>query len=438
MKKILTSNGKPLIQDGKVFLSDGGGGATITTKGGWQGTTVPTSGMVEKIYLNTNLSIDEVVDICSSLNFVEMDGAEIWACFTDETMENVLIAMIKMSASETGLPDDIYMIITSQGFIFQTYDINDYGFTGWKPDYTGVEEINIENQLSVLAPMINFTPENDKANGLFSITPFIMYEGEPIELSGEYQESLIEIEKNGTTNIKEMVITNKEIPLKIKTNVPIPEGYIKPNLTLTITENGEYEVSQCKKVIAKIINNNEDLLLTSGLKTYENNSITRLRSYALAAYNGLTQVSFPKVTTIGSSSFYVNRSINSVSFPEATRIDNLAFSQCTNLVTTYFPKVRSIGASAFHTCESLVSLRFPLCERIEGHTFYDCEALTDIYFGYNGVVDIMNNDNLTFSAVSVGVKIHVRSEYASQYESNSKWINYISNGRVVIVGDYTD
>jgi hypothetical protein len=41
-------------------LSSGSGSATVTTKARWNGTAVPTSGYVDKIYINPNVTIDEL------------------------------------------------------------------------------------------------------------------------------------------------------------------------------------------------------------------------------------------------------------------------------------------------------------------------------------------------------------------------------------------
>lgn len=197
MKKIITSNGKPLIQDGKVFLSDGGGGgAVIKTEGGWQGTAVPESGLVDKVYFNTNLSVEEVVEIVKNLNYLFFDGLYVSVCFTDAPMQQVIV-IIKIPASEIGTTEDVYLMQVSfdqeNPYYFQTIDIAELGWVGWNPNITGVIDVNMENILSAVAPQVGYIPENNNLSKILSSTPFVKSSGEPVSLSGEYDGSSITI-----------------------------------------------------------------------------------------------------------------------------------------------------------------------------------------------------------------------------------------------------
>lgn len=137
------------------------------------GTPVPTSGMVEKIYVNTNLSVDEVVAILKTLNFVDdpmsEDDTLLWSCFTDETMDNAIAILYHPS-------EEVYRIysideVNSYPLLFNSEQGTDY-FYGWNPDFDGLVSLNMENQLYSVGPSINLIPENEKAANLFSITPF--------------------------------------------------------------------------------------------------------------------------------------------------------------------------------------------------------------------------------------------------------------------------
>jgi hypothetical protein len=87
----------------------------------WQGTVVPNSGYVDKVYFNTNLSVDEVVAICETLTFVPADGYDIWACLTDSLMSNG-IAIMKMTEMYYAIAHNIDGVAT---FLFSNFEEDD-------------------------------------------------------------------------------------------------------------------------------------------------------------------------------------------------------------------------------------------------------------------------------------------------------------------------
>ena len=176
----------------------GGGGAVIKTKGDWVGTAVPESGLVDKVYFNTSLSVDEVVEIAKNRNYLLYDGMYVSVCFTDATMQKVIV-IIKVPANTFGNAEDTYLIQVAFDqenlYYFQTFDVNGEGWVGWNPNIAGVVDVNMENMLSAIAPQVGYIPENNNLSKIFSITPFVKSSGESVSLSGEYDGTPITIEK---------------------------------------------------------------------------------------------------------------------------------------------------------------------------------------------------------------------------------------------------
>lgn len=111
-----------------------------------QATTVPSNAFIEKVYINVDLSIEEVVSIIDSANltynfsskYTVVDGIEI---------SNML--------GKT--------IIVNNEVIFREADSMNTGvFVGWKEDFNGIVAVNKQN---------SYGTQNDALSSLFSITP---------------------------------------------------------------------------------------------------------------------------------------------------------------------------------------------------------------------------------------------------------------------------
>lgn len=140
-------------------------------RGGWNGTTVPNSGTVEKVYFNTNLSVDEVVNILSNLEY-NMNGTAYMGL--SNSTNDKYIQFIN-SDNFYGILDSI-----SGGFIFANTTFSDLGvdFEGWKSGYIGIIDFNdtaISNQ-----DIFEIGTQNSQLSSLFSTTPFVKGE-EPVE-----------------------------------------------------------------------------------------------------------------------------------------------------------------------------------------------------------------------------------------------------------------
>lgn len=145
-----------------------------------------------------------------------------------------------------------------------------------------------------------------------------------------------------------------------KVNVDgIPDEYIVPSGTLTITENGTHDVTSYASAVVEVEGSGgdtsmEDDLVSGKLNMYYENS---------------------RVTTIGRGAFYYNDNVIGVNCPAVTTISSSAFTKC-DVRTVNFPAVKSIHYEAFYGCSSLTAVDFPLLEYIDSRAFISCTALT--------------------------------------------------------------
>ena len=194
MKKILTSNGKPLFKDGKLLASSrGGGSATVTTKAGWFGTTVPNTGHVDKVYFNTALSVEEVLNIITNIEYhtIEVSSIGIYGLLYSFPIS---IIIFKYSDEDYTIQSAEYGVIWSS--IIRENDGRPKA--GWyldKDELTINLDVNnvvgdevIDTNFQVLLGA-SVGEQNDKLSTLFSTTPFTYEEANEVMLTGDYDGS---------------------------------------------------------------------------------------------------------------------------------------------------------------------------------------------------------------------------------------------------------
>ena len=346
----------------------GGGGAYIATIGGYTGTAVPESGLVDKVYINTALTIEQFKELAQKLNFVLLKDVYVSACVSDDTMQRA-VAIMKYPKEALGVEEDVYLVAVMgfdyEGqFCFQTQDLLGTGWVGWDPSFTGVVNVNIQNLIALIGPYIGYTPENENLKGLFSTTPFVTVEGELITLSGEYKETKLEIVENGITNIKENVVANKEIPLTIKVDVPIPEGYIVPTGAIEITQIGTTDVTNYataqvndNNLVAENIRKDKTILGVKGTLVEEYRLAKKIKQSQSAAYLF--------------SGFNTSNWEDMIKFEETSRCKEFdgMFASCST--ATVFPLIdTSMGirfSSMYEMCRAGTS--FPLIDTSNGQFF---------------------------------------------------------------------
>lgn len=161
------------------------GHETVASEGGWQGTAVPNTGYVEKVYFNTALStLDEFIAIASQITNYDDGG---YIVLSNSDMSSNIILMYMPEENYYGILDlegkNIYLAFGNLA--------TDFGFEGWNPNLTNPFVFNSE-AVSNLEGM-SIGAENDKLSSLFSTTPFV-------QSSGGEKTTLYQMNADGTLN----------------------------------------------------------------------------------------------------------------------------------------------------------------------------------------------------------------------------------------------
>lgn len=394
-KRILIKNGKALIDEtGKVLVSENtGGSATIKTQGSWAGTPVE-NGYVENVYLNTNLSIDEVINIIESANLT----------FNEEGMYLLYYTADETSVLALAYFSGLCMIanIMTEQFYFHNIDneevVSVSGFAkGWNPNITMPIAINGE---------VVSGGENDKISSLISTSQFEYTEGTPVELSGEYEETTITISEKGKYNLEDLIVNEKKIPFKIV-------GDFKDTIDF-ITDRMNF--------LTELVNDEIDII----------------QAYGCAGCDNLINVDLPNLSNAQNYAFADCYNLITVNLPNLSYADSFAFTHC-GFEEINLPKLESVHTGAFQGCDDLKKIYLASVNYIGGHSFYMCSNLTDIYIGYDGVPNLSHSQWFDLAGTTQGyINVHVRSDYADQYASAPNWSSLITDGKIKIVGDYTD
>lgn len=146
----------------------------------------------------------------------------------------------------------------------------------------------------------------------------------------------------------------------------IPNEYIIPSGTLSISENGTHNVTQYASVNVNIASSGgggsgggeeEVAALLGNTMTELNNSIvTSLRIRACQGATSLVTANLPSVTKLGSYAFYQCSGLARFKMPNLTTVSTQAFASCTKLQHADCGKLASIPAQTFNACPALTEL----------------------------------------------------------------------------------
>lgn len=137
---------------------------------------------------------------------------------------------------------------------------------------------------------------------------------------------------------------------------------------------------------------NLPLFVSSGVSTFEDNTITKIRSYAF--YDNRANV--------------VTNPITSVSCSSVTEVGANCFTHCSSLQTISLPSLVTVGASSFEGCSSLTSLPLPSTVTTIGDGSYSsCTAVTEFtipsgvtYISDSAFKNITNAEVVNYNATN--------------------------------------
>ena len=206
----------------------------------WIGTPVPVDGItnVEKIYINTNLSAEEVMELFDQVSFVEYSSYSRCHIFGNglstlclQKQPNGTCCILNLYASSG---DQASMIPFLYAYTPEGFDlIAQQGLSaGWQPNFKGYIEINNVSDLTNENGDVAYGADNDKLSSLFSTTPFVKAKPETV------QEAFAEIanairEKNG----EEGTMKSYDMPDKIRA---LPNGAVVKTYGATVVPNSGY------------------------------------------------------------------------------------------------------------------------------------------------------------------------------------------------------
>lgn len=196
----------------------------------WKGTAVPNTGLCPDIYLNTNLSVDEVKALLDTIiTFTDMgDGFFIYLVSLANYQDGNTTEPVQINIAKINTDYMIAVIYSTGANVVFSSSIDIRGFEGWLSTFNGIAEFGQFN--ATFTNDFSGNPvgtENDKLSSLFSITPF----EEEVTLEGFLTDCCDAVrEKEGTVD----KILALDIPSRIRAlfegiieveELPLPSGW---------------------------------------------------------------------------------------------------------------------------------------------------------------------------------------------------------------------
>lgn len=246
------------------------------------------------------------------------------------------------------------------------------------------------------------------------------------------------IQPSGTKSITANGTHDAKAFESVSVNVPIPEGYIQPSGTKEITGNGTHDVTAYASVNVNVAASGGDpkALLDAALSntlTAIDSTVTSVVAYACRGLSKLKTVNIPNATSIGTYAFYYCTAMSSLNAPNATSLGTYALYNCDALTSVNFPKVTAITQNSLYSCGKLKKADFGAASSIATSAFAYCEALTTLILRRTSAICTLSNKNaFTGTPIEDGTGyVYVPAALLSNYTSASNWSTYAAQIRAI-------
>lgn len=283
--------------------------------------------------------------------------------------------------------------------------------------------------------------------------------------------------KTGNTG----TLTLDQMPTEIEsieTETEIPDGYIIPTGSVTITENGTHDVTEKASVVVAVpeteitLQNKEitengtyiadtgydglgqvtvnvassggeiseedyiDMLLTTTVAVIDSN-VTTVRTYACYNMTTLATINLPLATNIGTYAFYNCANLTSVNAPNVSTLGTYVFARCSKLTEINLPLVTRVNTGCFDTCSALKIADFAVASQVTPQSFKSTTSLKALILRKADAIATLSNVNaFTSSTIASGTGyIYVPRALVDTYKAATNWSTYASQFRAL--EDYT-
>ena len=166
----------------------------------------------------------------------------------------------------------------------------------------------------------------------------------------------------------------------------IPEDYIIPSGTVSITENGTHDVREAASVEVNVASGGgggggASLLAAVWDKTIvelNSSEITAVPEEGLLNCKALVTVNLPNARSLGASSFNGCTALETVSLAKATLFNDSAFRYCSKLKNLEIPNVTTVRKNVFEGCDALEEVNAPEVKTVTSNSFKSCDSLRSV------------------------------------------------------------
>lgn len=228
----------------------------------------------------------------------------------------------------------------------------------------------------------------------------------------------------------------------------IPEDYIIPSGTVSITENGTVDVREAASVEVNVAGGgggDEDNIsdavkyLAKSLTEIIDSTglVTALGSYGIYSNTGLEKVYLPALKSVGTYNFYGCSNLKHLDLPEITgEIKQYFAYSCGKLKTVNIPKATSLGGSAFRYCSAMEIVDLPLVVSLAAQSLNSCSSLRALVLRVTDTIVSRGTSVLVSSQISNGNGyIYVPAASVDEYKAHMDWKTYADQFRAL--EDYT-